>query len=88
MIQLESTLPPFEKSNDNRYGSLSHYPPLMMPDESIYWGQLNCLYQKHGYGIIIKPDGSKYEGYWENDTQTGPGRFFDHKGNYYTGTII
>ncbi len=87
VLQVEGTLPPFERTCDDKYASLSHYPPLLMPDDSIYYGQLNSSYMKHGYGIIIKSDGSKYEGYWDNDIQTGPGRFFDSKGNYYTGNI-
>ena len=35
-------------------------------DGSIYHGQYKSHY-KHGYGILIKANGDKYDGYWHNN---------------------
>ena len=38
-----------------------------------------------GFGINVKPDGSLYKGYWENDQISKYGTFIEPKGNYYQG---
>ena len=36
---------------------------------------------RHGYGVLVYPDGSSYNGYWENDKEHGEGslKFSDQK---------
>ena len=61
--------------------------PIKLNDESIYHGYWNMEGQKHGYGILIRKDGSKYEGFFENDKLQGRGRFIDSQASfYYEGT--
>ncbi len=50
---------------------------------SFYTGEVNINNQRHGYGILLKNDGSKYEGHWKNNIFNGWGRFID-----YDGTLI
>ncbi len=50
---------------------------------SFYTGQVNINNQRHGFGILLKNDGSKYEGHWKNNIFNGWGRFID-----YDGTLI
>jgi hypothetical protein len=54
-------------------------------DRSIYKGSWSQDLKRHGLGILVKEDGSKYEGSWENDEQSGYGRYYDNKGNYFVG---
>lgn len=59
--------------------------PFIFRDRTVYSGQWNLKSKKHGYGIYIKPDGSKYEGFWNMDKIEGVGRYIDKNGNYYQG---
>ncbi len=59
--------------------------PFLFKDKTIYCGQWSVHGKKQGYGIYIKPDGSKYEGLWNNDKIEGLGRYIDKNGNYYEG---
>lgn len=54
-------------------------------DESLYQGQWSIDVKRHGFGISIKKDGSRYEGTWQNDSINGLGRFTNINGNYYEG---
>jgi len=54
-------------------------------DSSIYIGQWSLDHKRHGYGIEISNNGSKYEGDWYNDNKTGFGRYINNKGCYYEG---
>lgn len=38
-----------------------------------YEGQFQ-LDQKHGIGIFISAGNTKYQGYWKNNKQNGPGK--------------
>jgi len=40
---------------------------------------------KHGYGILIWPDGAKYEGMFENDKSCGRGKYYHIDGDIYEG---
>ena len=52
----------------------------------IYCGQVNPKNDtKSGYGLQVWPDGSKYEGFWDNDQATGFGRFILADGDVYIG---
>ena len=69
-----------------KYKNVFKKPPIKFFDEgSIYKGEWNIQGKKHGYGILITKEGSKYEGFWKNDHLDGIGRFIEKKGNYYDG---
>ena len=36
--------------------------------------------QKHGYGVLIRPCGSKFEGHFKNGVAEGEGKFFHPSG--------
>jgi hypothetical protein len=40
---------------------------------------------KHGYGIQVWADGSKYEGYWKQGMASGYGRLIHSDGDVYEG---
>lgn len=62
--------------------------PFLFKDKTVYSGQWHIKGKKHGYGVYIKPDGSKYEGFWNFDKIEGVGRYIDKNGNYYQGKKI
>lgn len=41
--------------------------------------------KKDGYGVLIMPNGDKYEGEWKNDLQNGKGTFTYANGDKYEG---
>jgi hypothetical protein len=49
--------------------------PIQLINGDCYKGQWNIEFKRHGVGILICSDGSKYEGFWENDVIQGKGRF-------------
>lgn len=51
-----------------------------------YYGHWNpAAGERHGFGMQIWPDGSKYTGYWKNDRTNGRGRLIHHDGSVYVG---
>lgn len=56
-----------------------------MDNGAIYTGQWTKDGLRHGRGIQIWTDGSKYEGYWSNDMANGRGRLIHFDGNVYEG---
>lgn len=54
-------------------------------DGSFYKGQWSLDLKRNGFGISIRPDGSRYQGTWLNDCIHGIGRFTNINGNYYEG---
>ena len=59
--------------------------PVMHVKGSCYRGDWNLNVKRHGYGEFINIDGSKYEGFWENNIIKGQGRLIDTSGGYYEG---
>lgn len=57
--------------------------PILLKDGSIYHGQWNLDCQKHGYGILVRNDGSKYEGFFLNDAINYKGRYIEAQGTFY-----
>ena len=55
---------------------------------SFYIGQVKLDYARHGYGVTLLSDGSKYEGYWRNNYFTGWGRYIDSDGTLYEGYFL
>ena len=60
-----------------------------MEDGGFYYGEWT-LDQKnrHGRGIIIYENHSKYVGQWSNDKPNGKGKFFLDESNYYEGSFL
>lgn len=87
--EIEKILGPVKFNNQEykqKYKNVFKKPPIKFQDEgSIYKGDWNIQGKKHGYGILITKEGSKYEGFWKNDQLDGVGRFIEKRGNYYDG---
>lgn len=58
------------------------------PINAFYKGTVTINNERHGLGILLQEDGTKYEGYWRNDNFTGWGRYIDSNGNLYEGCFI
>lgn len=64
---------------------------FLQPDQSQYTGTMlrkqdgsnECV--KHGQGILVWPDGARYEGEFRNNKANGLGRFFHNNGDVYEG---
>lgn len=52
-----------------------------------YMGFWNLALKPNGYGILIKSDGSRYEGYFTNGQLNGRGRYFTSKGEFFEGNF-
>ncbi|CAG9312094.1 unnamed protein product [Blepharisma stoltei] len=71
--------PPIDSTSKTKYG------PVEIENGAIYTGEWNNDKQRHGYGVQIWPDGSKYEGYWMLDKANGKGRLTHGDGDVYEG---
>jgi hypothetical protein len=56
-------------------------------DGSIYYGYYSKNYEREGYGILILPDGSKYQGFFKLNKMNGRGRLISSDGDYYEGKL-
>ncbi|CAG9319523.1 unnamed protein product [Blepharisma stoltei] len=59
--------------------------PVELENQAIYIGEWNKDNQRHGFGIQIWSDGSRYEGYWKNDQAHFKGRIIHADGEIYEG---
>ena len=75
-----------EKGNIIFHNVLINYPNNVI--SSFYYGDVNIDNKKHGYGIQIMSDGSKYEGNWLQDKFTGFGRYINQNGDLFEGNFI
>ena len=59
-------------------------------ESAIYSGQMLKDSQniKHGYGIMRWPDGTVYEGLWENNLYNGRGKLYHASGDLYEGEFV
>lgn len=48
-------------------------------DGTVYEGEYDSKFRKHGYGIVGFANGDIYEGYWKKDKFHGPGMMFTPK---------
>jgi len=80
-------IPEEEQENFFSYGVFSR-GPILFNNGTIYNGQWNYSGQRHGHGVFVRKDGSKYEGSWREDRIIGFGRFIDINGSYYEGKIL
>jgi hypothetical protein len=83
----QGPLAEMDSKNMQGKGQFTKGPFRYNSDRSIYKGSWNQELRRHGYGTLVKEDGSKYEGNWDNDEQSGYGRYFDNKGNYFVGKV-
>jgi hypothetical protein len=67
---------------------LEQRPPYELENGAIYMGQWSREGLRSGRGIQIWPDGSKYEGYWNNDMANGKGRLIHADGDVYEGDWV
>ena len=84
VVELEKTLQKLKipVTDKDKYSNTFERDPIMLKDGSIYQGRWNVNGQKHGYGILITSEGSKYEGIWDKDIISGFGRYIDSSGNF------
>ena len=59
--------------------------PYQLDNGAIYFGEWTRDGLRHGKGLQIWKDGSKYEGYWKNDMANGKGRLIHSDGDVYEG---
>ena len=58
---------------------------LTFSNGNVYMGAVNNNGVINGYGVGVLPDGTKYEGYWENDKMHGYGLQTYQDGSIYKG---
>lgn len=82
----ESTLGRFVYNEDlSEFGCVQRYGPVELESHAIYEGYWNTEQQRHGEGVQMWSDGSKYEGYWREDKANGLGRLIHADGDVYEG---
>ena len=82
--ELEDTI---QKLFNYDYGK-TLYQKILIENDSFYQGEVNLKTQKNGNGILLKSNGSKYEGSFRLNFFTGWGRFIDEEGTIYEGYFI
>ena len=93
-----STIPNNKITDDAIRALFEKYPPLNdninvklkqtteYENKAIYYGERRVdNNQRHGRGIQIWIDGSKYEGEWAHDKANGHGTLYHADGDIYTG---
>jgi hypothetical protein len=78
------------KESQNKRINLSQmFNPIWLNKEKkvAYMGFWNLGLKPNGYGILIKSDGSRYEGYFNNGQLNGRGRYFTSNGEFFEGNF-
>ena len=61
-------------------------PTTICENKTVYYGEWDIKNNKrHGRGIQVWPDGSKYMGYWQNNQACGKGKLIHQDGDIYEG---
>lgn len=83
----ESELSSFVYRHNTKPKCMQFYCRILInySDNYFYSGYVDINNKKNGKGFILKSDGSKFIGNWENDTLDGYGRIIDKQGNLYEG---
>lgn len=79
---------PYKYPTDINYSSelgIKTKGPFESDNGAVYLGQWNKYGVRQGKGMQIWPDGSKYEGIWDNDMANGKGRLIHADGDVYEG---
>ena len=61
---------------------------VLMENNVIYKGFWSMKGDREGYGELFYTDGSKFEGFFVNDTMSGRGRIINVQGDYYEGELF
>jgi hypothetical protein len=61
--------------------------PILMENNVIYKGTWSYKADREGFGELFYTDGSKFEGFFQNDTMHGRGRIVNIQGDYYEGEL-
>ena len=77
---MEKTQKKYKKLNDGV--SVQIKPQIKYEDGSLYLGEWNEEDKRHGRGIEIFPDESRYSGQWRNDKPNGLGSLKKKDGSY------
>jgi hypothetical protein len=77
----EKELIKFIEENKNKLKNYS----IQYDDGSIYYGYYNKSWEREGYGVLILPDGSKYQGFFRENKMNGRGRLVGIEGDYFEG---
>lgn len=90
--KIEEMIPPLKQEDKNvsKYCFEIDDLPIKTVDDGtviIYKGSWNLNGQYHGNGVLVKSDGSKYEGYWVSGLLNRNGRFILNNGDYFEGTF-
>ena len=91
MERLGPFRPPFDEQASRRYdySMLERRPSTKLPTGAIYLGDWHInTGLRHGFGRLIWPDGSLYEGEWISDQASGIGRLIHSDGDVYEGSWI
>ena len=59
--------------------------PVEMENGAIFTGEWNNDNHRHGFGVQVWNDGSRYEGLWKHDKANGKGRLIHADGDMYEG---
>lgn len=86
VIDIENKLGYFDMSKPINDGvKVDKKQALKLDDGTIYEGEWNLENQKHGRGVEINDDGSKYIGYFADDKKEGKGRLIHKNGDLFQG---
>ena len=81
--EIEKTQKKYKKINDGV--SVTLKPQVKYENGSMYLGEWNNEDNRHGRGIQIFSDESRYSGQWSNDKPNGLGILRQKNGSYYDG---
>ena len=84
-MEIRKKLPPFQKDNYKRSAGRNQKPKTTLSDGKEYEGEWNDKGMRDGFGTCQWPDGSYYEGHFENDKACGEGRLIGAGGYIYEG---
>lgn len=89
VLETEKNLPPFNRMPEiHNFDMTFQRDPIALKDGVIYHGHWNEKGQRHGYGVLIRNDGSKYEGFFFEDNIQGRGRYIEKEGMFYYEGIV
>ena len=82
--ELNDLLIKYESINDSVLVEIR--PTTVCENQAIYYGEWNKKdNNRHGRGILLWPDGSKYTGQWRNNYASGKGKLIHSNGDIYEG---